>query len=749
MLCFATLTKPGRRILRRRYHFFILLWMGASLLIGIQWMVSEYQRVQEEFDRGARLAQSAVARKLDQNESVLAALDALLMSRQKFDMPVLKTFSHHILSHYPQLYTVEFLQNVNRDERTQFVEQMEERFGDTFFIRDFDIRGKRAWSPSPVRDQHLVVTMIEPDIPAASSVYGYDVLHDPYFAPEVRRAIVTGQKVASKPFDLYEGGKVYLLMKPVYLGPGHELSADARNGRLMGMVALLVYCDKLLSGSVTDSVPQDLDLAIQSRDARGERLFGSESKRGAREWLPALRHFEVTLPLSSDTQPFSLKVSRDLYFSDIRLGGLLVREALILLLVLSFWLVYSQRIAMLKVQTQADEALYLQSERAAVTLNAVHDGVITLNQEQVIEMANPMALTLLGMEPAEVVGQPFHKVFRLIGELSAELAEDPVSQCYREAKPVELPDRMQLTTAKGHVRLVEGAVAPLFSRSGALNGVVCALRDMGPVRMRAAEALEASELRVKEHLEKLSHVARLHTMGEMASGIAHEVNQPLTAISNYCQASLQLLDSVEETRPQIESALRLAVAQADRAGEIIKRLRALVSKRAVETRLIDLNQVVGNCMFLAEYDLKERGIEMVQLLSVYPMVVMADSIQMEQVVLNLLSNAMDALKDEPMMKRHIIIHTRREGSKAILEVRDTGRGISPESLEVLFHPFFSTKPNGMGLGLSICQTIVEQYGGLISAVNIPASGACFCIELPLSPTILQQSQQPAARLDKA
>ena len=113
----------------------------------------------------------------------------------------------------------------------------------------------------------------------------------------------------------------------------------------------------------------------------------------------------------------------------------------------------------------------------------------------------------------------------------------------------------------------------------------------------------------------------------------------------------------------MNAALRLAVAQAERAGEIIKRLRALVSKRAIETRLIDLNQVVGNCMFLAEYDLKERGIEVVQLLSGYPVAVFADSIQLEQVVLNLLSNAMDALRDEPVMKRHVIVHTRREGKR--------------------------------------------------------------------------------------
>lgn len=727
---------------RKRLHLFVLIWLGVALMVGVQWAMSEYQRIQEEFDRSARLAHGVIARKLDQNESVLAAVDALLMSRQKFDMPVLKSFSHQLLAHYSQLYTFEFFQNVTRDNRVAFLDEMQQRFGKTFFIRDFDISGRRSWLPAPVRDQHLVVTMIEPDIPTASSVYGFDVLHEPRFAADMQRAIRTGHKVASAPFDLYEGGRVYLLMQPVFLGK-EDGGASAGRGTLIGVVALVVYCEKLLTIAPNEGVPVDLDLSIQASGNSGTAIYSAHGKhQGSDNWLPTLARLDVGLPLISESQPFTLRVGKDVFLSDFKLMGLLLREGLILSLVISLWLIYSQRLAMRRAQSQADEALFLQSERAAVALNAVHDGVIILDTLQRIEMANPMALSLLGVSREEVTAQPFQNVFRLIGELSSELAEDPISECYREAHTVVLPERMQLATARGHVRLVEGAIAPLFSRSGSLTGVVCALRDMGPVRQRAAEALEASELRVKEHLEKLSHVARLHTMGEMASGIAHEVNQPLTAISNYCQASLQLLEFGEDSRPQVESALRLAVAQADRAGEIIKRLRALVSKRAMEIRLIDLNQVVGNCMFLAEYDLKERSIEMVQLLSVYPMAVMADSIQMEQVVLNLLSNAMDALRDEPVMKRHIIIHTRREGKKAILEVRDTGRGISPESLEVLFHPFFSTKQNGMGLGLSICQTIVEQYGGLISAENIPASGACFRIELPLSQTVTVSEGEP-------
>ena len=156
--------------LHKRLHLFVLLWLAVTLMVGIQWAMSEYQRIQEDFDRTARLAHGVIARKLDQNESVLAALDAMLMSRQKFEMPILKSFSHQLLSHYSQLYTVEFFQNVSRDNRNAFLDEMQQRFGKTFFIRDFDIAGRRSWVPAPVREQHLVVTMIEPDIAAASSV---------------------------------------------------------------------------------------------------------------------------------------------------------------------------------------------------------------------------------------------------------------------------------------------------------------------------------------------------------------------------------------------------------------------------------------------------------------------------------------------------------------------------------------------------------------------------------------------------
>ncbi|UTH72942.1 ATP-binding protein [Chromobacterium sp. IIBBL 290-4] len=722
--------KGGEKLL------FGAIWLIATVMVATQWGMAEYRRLRDGFELAAHQVYAGVARRLDQNESVLSAIDALLLSREQFDASALSAFSRDMLPRYQQLYAIEFLRSVTLANRDAFLRDMEARFGETFYIRDFDIKGRRSWLPAPPRSQALVVSMIEPDLPASNPIFGYDMLGDAFFTQDLKRTLATGERVSSRPFELYEGGgKAYLLMQSLRRDALPGKKHAGRPAGFEGVVALVVMCDRLLQLPSDQGLPANLDLSLYPRGEGGqvrEVLHEREHHLGDHDWWPLITRLELRLPLNSEAQPFVLGVSRDVRLNDLGLLSLMLRELFVALLVGAAGLIYFQRIALRRERSQAGEELFLQSERASVTLSAIHDGVVILRQDRSIEMANPMALQLVDMPVEEVLGQPCHEVFRLMGELASEFSEDPISECFRTGQSVELAERMQLTTARGKVHFVEGGVAPLMSRDGVLIGVVCALRDMGPLRLRTAAALEASESRVKEHLEKLSHVARLHTMGEMASGIAHELNQPLTAISNYCQAAIQLLDGVEDVPPQVNSALKLAVAQAGRAGEIIKRLRALVSKRSIETRLIDINQVVGNCMFLVEYDLKERGIEVVQLLSGYSIPVMADSIQLEQVVLNLLSNAMDALRDEPAMKRHVIVHTRREGKKGILEVRDTGRGITPDLLEVLFHPFFSTKQHGMGLGLSICQTIVEQYGGLISAENIPASGACFRIELPLA-----------------
>ncbi|WP_246542667.1 ATP-binding protein [Paludibacterium yongneupense] len=699
----------------------IVIWLLLSVGGALIWWNAALTAIHADFNRDVLGVYSQLSRKLDQNEAVLSALVAQSDNAQPGRQEMMRRFARRMVEHYPQLYTIEYFEKVTPGNRGRYHDLIRHRAGAGFFLRNNDVPERKQSLEPPARSVYLAVSVIEPDLPKAAMVYGYDVLHDPYFADDVKRAVSSGKMTASLPFELFEGGRVFLLMRALYL---NDKVVAAESPAFQGIVAVVVHFDLMLRELHLERLP--LDISLASRNGHTALLSTNDNAHG--DWLSLGRlTWQKTLP--SQSQPFELRVERELQIGDFQLLPLAALEALLALSCLLGWKIFLQRRALEEARYMADESLYLQRERAAVTLNAIYDGVVSLSIDESVELVNPMAQQLLERSELELVGRHYRSVLLLSNELADSLIEDPVSICLRTGALVELPEHTILTTAAGNARLVEGAVAPLFALNGELSGAVCAFRDLGPVRMRARQALEASEKRVKEHLEKLSHVARLHTMGEMASGIAHELNQPLSAITSYCQASLSLLQE-SEADPEILRALGAAVAQAGRAAEIIKRLRVFVSKRQSETRLIDLNQVIDNSLFLAEHDLREGGVEVKQKLSPRPVAVLADSIQMEQVILNLLGNAIDALRDEPVGRRSIEILSRLDGGRAVLEIRDSGRGISPQVRDVLFHPFFSTKSQGMGLGLSICQTIVEQYRGSISAENIAGSGAAFRIVLP-------------------
>jgi C4-dicarboxylate-specific signal transduction histidine kinase len=214
----------------------------------------------------------------------------------------------------------------------------------------------------------------------------------------------------------------------------------------------------------------------------------------------------------------------------------------------------------------------------------------------------------------------------------------------------------------------------------------------------------------------------------MASGIAHEINQPLAAIMNYCQASLSLLEEEEPDLTLIARALQSAVNQADRAGTIVRRLREFVSNKTRHHTPVDVNLAVANALTLAEHDLRSQQISIEYRQGSHLPLVFVDTIQLEQVVLNLVRNAIDAMQEQDWPGA-ILVETCYSCQRVCIKVGDNGSGISSDKLDNIFAPFFSTKANGMGLGLTICQTIIESFGGRISAHNRAAGGAEFVVEL--------------------
>jgi two-component system sensor kinase FixL len=224
---------------------------------------------------------------------------------------------------------------------------------------------------------------------------------------------------------------------------------------------------------------------------------------------------------------------------------------------------------------------------------------------------------------------------------------------------------------------------------------------------------QKTEARLQELQSELVHISRLTAMGEMASTLAHELNQPLSAISNYLKGSRRMLESASDERSTtLRGALEKAADQAMRAGQIIRRLRDFVSRGETERRVESIAKLVEEASALALVGVKDRGIRVRFEFDPSVDLVLADRVQIQQVLLNLIRNAMDAMEESAT--RDLVIAVAPEGRTHVrISVADTGSGISPEIGDQLFTPFLTTKRQGMGVGLSISRTIVEAHGGRI------------------------------------
>ena len=241
-----------------------------------------------------------------------------------------------------------------------------------------------------------------------------------------------------------------------------------------------------------------------------------------------------------------------------------------------------------------------------------------------------------------------------------------------------------------------------------------------------------AEAQAREQRERLAHVGRLSTMGEMASGIAHEINQPLAAIATYAQAARRMIERGMSGTPECSEALDQISHQAERAGEIIRRLRAFMRRHETKKELIDINEQLRAVIRLADVDLRDHFCKIeTQFAEPLPRV-MADAIQIQQVALNLIRNAVDAMDHLSPAQRFIRIRTLQAAVDVVeVQVEDQGPGVRPEDIEHLFAPFFTTKTQGMGLGLSISGTIIAAFGGRLWYRASPAGGAVFYFTLPL------------------
>ncbi|HET9793771.1 MAG TPA: PAS domain S-box protein [Thermoanaerobaculia bacterium] len=387
----------------------------------------------------------------------------------------------------------------------------------------------------------------------------------------------------------------------------------------------------------------------------------------------------------------------------------------------------SRRIAILA----ADEA-----QRAEEWFRRVFDAspsaMVLVDREGTIRLVNSRAESLFGYSLGELVGRPVEA-----------LVPDRFEHARHRRSWFEHPHDRSPVGRELYLLRKDGTEIPVeiglsSVRSGDAAFVLASVVDI--------TARRQSELELARQRNELAHLSRLTTIGELAGSLAHEINQPLTAILSNAQAAQRLIERTPPDLAEVADILHDIVESDKHAGEVIRRLRTMLRKEEEHFERLDMSETVQDALKLARSDLLNHGVTVETELAAGLPAIDGDRVQLLQVLLNLVLNGIDAVANEPPERRRIFFGTARaEGEESAVHVwvGDSGPGIPEGELDRIFDPFFTTKQTGMGLGLSVCRTIVTAHGGRISATNDSGRGATFHVVLPARARDLREEEVPA------
>lgn len=377
-------------------------------------------------------------------------------------------------------------------------------------------------------------------------------------------------------------------------------------------------------------------------------------------------------------------------------------------------------------RSQAEQNLEKVEARANAVLNSVIDAIINIDARGTIQMFNPAAVKMFGYRADEVLGK---NVSLLMGAPHRERHDGYIHnyQATGDAKIIGIGRELMARKKDGGefpIHLTVTEVTGTGQRS--FTGII---RDLTE-RSESQRRLRQRDDEIRETRERLAHMERLGSLNAMTAGIAHELNQPLAAITTYAQACYRMVGTDMGEPDELKRALKKIDEQVGRAAQVIRRLRTLVNKRESVRESTHINNLITETIEIARIDGRARDIEFKAALEPSLPPVQVDSVQIQQVILNLVLNSIDALEVRDPAERRISISSAvlPEGGIRI-GVRDNGIGLMEESKDRLFSPFFSTKSKGMGMGLHISHSIIAAHGGNLS-YNPVNPGAEFYFTLP-------------------
>lgn len=370
---------------------------------------------------------------------------------------------------------------------------------------------------------------------------------------------------------------------------------------------------------------------------------------------------------------------------------------------------------------RAEDALKASEQRLKLIIDTIPAMAWSANADGKVDFWNKNLLDFCGLRFEDIMEEGFYRIFHPDDLETMRCSWDRV----RAAKRGEEVDG-RIRRADGEYRWFNLRQAPLLDDNGDVAKWYGALIEIED-RKRAEEELRQSQ-------SELARVARMTTLGELAVSIAHEVNQPLMAIVTNAGTCLRWLDETQFDPVQARQAAERVIRDGHRAGEIIASIRALARKAPVRMEPMDVQEAIRDVLLVLNGEFRRRGVTASFDAARKPLIVLGDRTQLQQVVLNLVMNGVEAMAETDGARRRLTICTAADGDGfARISVTDTGLGLKAELVDQIFEAFFSTKPDGIGMGLSICRSIIEAHGGSISASNNAPRGSAFSFTVPMAP----------------
>jgi len=356
------------------------------------------------------------------------------------------------------------------------------------------------------------------------------------------------------------------------------------------------------------------------------------------------------------------------------------------------------------------------ASRYQLVVDSVADGVYGIDNQGCCTFINKAMQDMTGWTSKEVLNKKLFSIMHHTRQdgLPTTIQQCPMHQSFKDEQAYFIEDDI-FWCKDGHSIAVEYSSTPLKNKQGDIIGGVVVFRDI--------TERKAYQEKLHQHEQKLRHVARLNTLGEITSGIAHEINQPLTAIATNAKTCIRMLENNVSNNEECADIMEKITSQAERAGKVIRNMRQFIQKDQRPLSKVHIESMLTIVNDLIQHDLSKHLINFT-LLHQSSLYVHANEIQIQQVLINLIKNAIDSVRDLPEQRRNITVAYYRHQDKIRFEVCDTGEGIKQAIKEQLFESFITTKVNGLGLGLSISQNIIEAHGDKIQIISKP-NQVCF------------------------